>query len=305
MRFHLPIYSAVENHDNILVIGVGGGFDIYCGLPIVKFLMANGHNVTLANYSFTNFDNVMNGTDSVFITPSLVKNGPTTNGLTYDPEGYLVEGSQKLYHQDLVVYSLKREGAVPVLESLKWIMEEHDIQCIISVDGGIDSIFHGDEEGCGTILEDSITMSALSLIPVPKYHCCIGMTTEIEERVCNFSAMELISEYIRKNGFLGASFLGKDMEEFKYMKALCEYCWAKPGHKKSHISSRIIPSVEGGFTVDLSNNFLMSLYLFFDFDSVMSTNVLVKELEVTRTFFDGVAVVRRRKIEVPRKKMIL
>jgi hypothetical protein len=148
-------------------------------------------------------------------------------------------------------------------------------------------------------------MSALSRIDVPKYHCCIGMTTEIEERVCNYSAMELISEYIRREGFFGMSFLGKNMSGFKYMKTLCEYCWSKPGHKRSHISSRIIPSVEGSFKEDLSNNFLMSLYLFFDFDSVVSSNVLMKELENTVTFADGVMVVRKRKIDIPRQKLIL
>lgn len=38
---------------NILLAGAGGGFDFLCALPLALKLMDEGHNVFIANYSFT------------------------------------------------------------------------------------------------------------------------------------------------------------------------------------------------------------------------------------------------------------
>lgn len=301
MQFNLPIHEDLKKHKNILILGIGGGFDVYCGLPIAFKLMSNGCKVTLANYSFTDLEQVRKKTSSVFHTEFLVENKDFISPMTYNPEGYLYEGMKKLYEGNMKVYSIGRQGVQPVLDSLKRIIELEKIDCIIAIDGGVDSIFHGNEEGCGTILEDSISITALDQIEIPKFLACIGMTTEIEEKVCNYSTFKLLGDYTLNEGLLGIVSLNKNMIEFQFMKDLCEYCWSREYHKKSHISSRIIPSVEGSFKSDMSHNFLQSLYFFFNFDIVASENVLKNRLLTTQTFTECISIIKQRNIKEPRK----
>ena len=44
----------------VLVAGAGGGYDFLCGLPIVLELETMGCEVIIANYSFTNLNDVKN-----------------------------------------------------------------------------------------------------------------------------------------------------------------------------------------------------------------------------------------------------
>src|SRR5207247_5346603 len=49
----LPLYAAIEESQNILLAGAGGGFDIFCGLPLYFGLRSGGKQVHLANLSFS------------------------------------------------------------------------------------------------------------------------------------------------------------------------------------------------------------------------------------------------------------
>src|SRR5690349_8665260 len=53
--FKLPFFEELENLDNILIAGAGGGFDVFCGLPLYFALRNAGKQVHLANLSFSNF----------------------------------------------------------------------------------------------------------------------------------------------------------------------------------------------------------------------------------------------------------
>jgi hypothetical protein len=49
----LPFFTELERADNILLAGAGGGFDIFCGLPLYFALQATGKQVHPANLSFS------------------------------------------------------------------------------------------------------------------------------------------------------------------------------------------------------------------------------------------------------------
>lgn len=52
-------------------------------------------------------------------------------------------------------------------------MVENNIDTIILVDAGVDSIFRGDEECMGTYQEDALSLAAMSMVVVPnKYLVC-------------------------------------------------------------------------------------------------------------------------------------
>lgn len=308
MKLNIPIIEELKKYNNILIIGIGGGFDIYCGLPIYHELYFNLHkNIVLANYSFSNFKDVIENTESVLINNNLILNKKNIEPMKYNPEGYLYEGLKELYSTDQVIYSIKKEGVIPTKKSIEYIINTHNIDCIIAVDGGVDSIFHGDEEGCGTILEDTITSISLMDFNIKKYLVCIGLTTEIEEKVCNYTAFKRISEKYMDDSLLGVCSLIKKQDNFKFFKILCEYCWNQQGHSKSHISSRIIPSVEGefDFVEDCFYSFLMNLYFFFDFDEIIKENKLINKLKNSFYFTDGVIDIRKREIKEHSKKLTI
>ena len=55
----LLLLNGLEESENILIAGAGGGFDIFCGLPLFFALEQAGKKVTLANYSFSRFSKAL------------------------------------------------------------------------------------------------------------------------------------------------------------------------------------------------------------------------------------------------------
>ena len=49
----LPLLSALDTSQTILLAGAGGGFDVFCGLPLYFSLKTLGKEVHLANLSFS------------------------------------------------------------------------------------------------------------------------------------------------------------------------------------------------------------------------------------------------------------
>src|SRR6266571_1706491 len=52
----LPFFAELEGARRILLAGAGGGFDIFCGLPLYFGLRGAGKEVFLANLSFTRLE---------------------------------------------------------------------------------------------------------------------------------------------------------------------------------------------------------------------------------------------------------
>jgi hypothetical protein len=53
IHLNLPILDKLDACQHILVAGMGGGFDVFCGLPIYFELQGLGKQVHLANFSFS------------------------------------------------------------------------------------------------------------------------------------------------------------------------------------------------------------------------------------------------------------
>ena len=265
----------------ILITGIGGGWDILAGMPLAYELVMNKRNVVaMANYS---------SVKQIFSRLAMPGD---------DPEYFIAQ------QISTPLYLLGREGVQTVRRGYEQILTEHKISHIIMVDGGVDSIMHGTEENCGTILEDSISMSAIAQLPnVVKILVCMGMTTEIEEGLSHFRALQNIATLAMDRGFLGSCSLTPQMEAFQYYKDIAIKAGEK-AHRKSHIHSRVIPAVEGASIVQATSaklartmgnpsdeevfiNPLMGIYWFFDFDKVAKHNVLLDAIKLSGTFTDA------------------
>ena len=112
------------------------------------------------------------------------------------------------------------------------LLKEHDIDTIVLVDGGVDSLMRGDEEGCGTIFQDTISVGVVNLLDVPtKILACVGFGTETEEGVCHYRTLENIAGLTKNGGFLGACCLTANMAAFKYYEEICGKVAVETNHR--------------------------------------------------------------------------
>ena len=230
----IPIADKIQSGP-ILYVGVGGGFDVFGAIPL---MFANRNNKPiLANYS-----HFLKGVDVVKPSESCY------------PEGYLASDEKiKNLPESLypTVYTLGREGVQCIKRGLEKIIRTEWVKTIISIDCGVDSLFHGDEENHGTILEEAITMTALSLIAdIPKYHVCLGFGTENEEDLNHYRSLENISLLAKEGQYLGCTAL-LDSEEFQCYESACKTAWNFG--RVSHIHPKIIAAVKGEFGDEYEN----------------------------------------------------
>jgi hypothetical protein len=318
MKLNLPILDSLRNSRNILIAGAGGGFDVFSGLPLYFALREMGKSVHLANYSFSEFAIVQAVSQPQVLIDGLLlgAHGAIQINLPYYPEGYLVRWFREARGEDVTVWMFARTGVAPLIQGYSRLVKHLNIDAIVLVDGGVDSIMRGDEVGSGTLVEDSITLAAVDEIDVPvKLLACIGFGTEVEEAVCHYNALENIAALAKAGGFLGSCALTPQMEVFQLFESACRYVWEQPNHQKSHISTRIIPAVKGEFgnyhlySSDYSSVFispLMSLYWFFDARTVIARNLLIPRISSTITTTQAIMICAALKQEVlqrPRREI--
>lgn len=274
MKLNLPIDLA---NRNILLAGAGGGWDIFGGLPLAYEW--NGANRLV----FANFSARVEGFDVREALP------------TDQPEGKLAEAL------NTPVYVFGRAGFRTLKAGYEKLLKQHAIDTIILVDGGVDSLMRGDEEGCGTIFQDTISVGVVDSLDVPtKILACVGFGTETEEGVCHYRALENIAALTKDGGFLGAGALTANMQAFQYYEGMCCKVAAQT-ESKSHVHSRIIPAVHGEFgqhgdIFDILSDMppfvspLATIFWFFDVGVVARRNELISAFANTTTFAEVDAI---------------
>ncbi|RDJ35578.1 MAG: DUF1152 domain-containing protein [Crenarchaeota archaeon] len=269
-----------EYCNNIMIVGIGGGFDVFTGLPFV--------------FAFPNKN---------FI---LVNSSPLKDFLYR--ETTLDDYPECGIEANVFKYTVGRHGTKLLAKAYKEIAEKHEIDFILAVDGGIDSLMFGDEQDSGTLLEDCISMSALDEVEVDhKILCCAGFGAETEEGINHYRALENIATLTKEDGFIGSFSLTKQMAEFKLYKNICERTW-KAG-RKSHIQTKIISSVMGQFGDDnlydgvdakvigdsglVFISPLSSIFWLFNFDVVIKRNLIIPKMKLGATFSDALLLYRQ------------
>lgn len=288
MQLNLPILDHLANSQNILIAGAGGGFDIFSGLPLYFTLREMGKTVHLANFSFTEFSLIPIVSRPEILLDGLLIGacGPLERMLPTYPEGYLAQWFHEVRGEDVTIWMFARTGAALLAEAYAVLTSHLNIDAIVLVDGGVDSLMRGDEIGAGTLVEDAISLAAIDTLDMPvKLLACIGFGTEVEEAVCHYNALENIAALAKEGAFLGSCALTPEMQCFRLFEAASRYVWEMPNHSKSHISTRIIPAVHGEFGnyhmyEDYKRNSilvspLMSLYWFFDANSVIRRSLII------------------------------
>ncbi len=292
MQLNLPIFDQVAACKNLLIAGMGGGFDVFCGVPIYLELRRRGQCVHLANFSFSELNMVRGG---VHLSPTLIGvQAKQTDLLPYFPELYLARWFQQKQNEEVTIWSFTKTGAGPLLDNYRLLVTHLNIDGILLIDGGVDSLVRGDEAGTGTLIEDACSLYAvneLANVPV-RLLACLGMGAEQDMTYAQI--VQNIAALTAANGFLGSCALTSQMETYQLYEDAVLYTQSQPIQDPSVINSSIISAVQGHYgdyhlTEKTQRNTLrisplMTLYWFFDLSKVAEHNLYLPHLKGTDSF---------------------
>jgi hypothetical protein len=289
---NLPLFSELAAAETILLAGAGGGFDIFCGLPLYFSLKAMGKNVYLANLTFSSLPK-----DGARLSPSLLEvTADTPCPRNYFPERYLANWFRDR-GEETSIYCLERTGFKPLLESYQTLVTALSIDTIVLIDGGTDSLMRGDEIGLGTPHEDITSIAAINKLEIPrKFMVCLGFGIDRYHGVCHAHVLAAIAELIQSGGFLGTFSLLQEMSEVQEYIAASEYVFRSMPNDISIVTSSILSALAGHYGdyhatprtkgSKLWINPLMSLYWCFRLPQVAERIIYLDLIEQTNTYSD-------------------
>lgn len=289
-----PLFEELRNNSKrILVSGAGGGFDIYCGLPIYFHLKHIGKTVFLSNLSFSNL-HIAKGPE---LTPFVREVSADSGGSSeYFPEKYLCQWFREK-GEEISIHCFHRIGAIPIYEAYQAICKKYDIDTVILADGGTDSLMRGDEAGLGTPQEDIASIAAVDELDIKnKYLLCTGFGIDAYHGVNHAQYLEAVACLCRKGAYLGCFSMLPDMEEVRLYKEACQYVFERMPSQVSIVSSSVISATDGEYGdyhvtsrtrgSKLWINPLMSIYWAFRLEEVAKRCLYIEEIRKTREYFE-------------------
>ncbi|EEF58665.1 DUF1152 domain-containing protein [Pedosphaera parvula] len=290
----LAFFNEIEKAQNVLIVGAGGGFDIFSGLPLYFALRKAGKTVHLANLSFSRID-FCEGERPI---PSLLKVTPGTSGpASYFPEVYLSQWLSNRFGET-PIYAISQAGARPVQEAYNWLVQTLRPDTLILTDGGTDSLMRGDEASLGTPEEDMASLSAAHCVEGPerKLLVCLGFGIDFFHGICHAHFLENVAALIAEGGYLGTWSVTREMEEFGLYEEACEFVSARMPRQPSIVNSSIISAINGNFGdfhstkrtagSTLFINPLMGLYWSFRLENVARRNLYLNDIRDTVAYHE-------------------
>ena len=240
----LPLFDELRDAQTILLAGAGGGYDIFCGLPLFHALRSMGKTVHLANLSFS----PLSSANEMWHAPHFLEVTPETIApATYFPELHLVRW-MRWHGIEASVFCFPNEGVAPLRANYRALCEKLQPDALVLIDGGTDSLMRGDETGLGTPVEDCASLYAAQELDIPtKLLVCVGFGVDAFHGVCHAQFLEAVAGVSRRGGFLGVCSLLADMPEVRFYREACEHVFDKMPRSPSIVNSSILDAVEGQF----------------------------------------------------------
>ncbi|WP_407569608.1 DUF1152 domain-containing protein [Deinococcus altitudinis] len=245
-----PFFSALEGSRRVLIAGMGGGFDVFCGLPLYFALRSEGLEVTLANLSFVSFSAVsFSALAPRPLAPSLIE---VTADLRVQPGEYFPE-----YHlsrwlaaqgEPSSVYAIEKKGVQPTLAAYHALVEHLNIDTVILIDGGTDALMRGDEADLGTPHEDAVSLCAVNeLEGVKRFVASLGFGIDSFHGVSHWNVLEATAELARAGAYLGSFSLTPEMRPVQLYREACLEVFSQMPRYASIVNNSILSAIDGEY----------------------------------------------------------
>ena len=302
----IPFFTQLKKGQRFLIAGAGGGYDFVHGIPLYLYITETlKKEAILANFSFTQLDK----SQSEEIYHGTYKITPDSASLHYFPEKLVSQWFQHQYQQQPPIYAFDYDlGVQKLRHAYNHLIAQHQIDTILLIDGGTDSIIFGDEKGLGTIVEDANSMVAVAGSNAPhKYIAAIGFGCDHFHGVNHYNFLENVATLIKDKGYLGAFSLTESMPEGAAYLSMTNYL-NQHNPNASIVNNSIAGAMEGEFgNVHRTNrteedelfiNPLMPLYWTFTLQSVVNRMIFAPALEKCETIKDVIYQIRMHKLDL-------
>lgn len=295
-RFEEELKKHLPEGKKVMLMGVGGGFDILSCLPLYYTLRMKGYELELANYSLVDF-NLFPALSAPLIMNNDVYGaiGNVNGAIEHYPEGHLSKWFKEAFNEDVPVWMFRQQAVPQLIKNLQAFIDAKEIGTIILCGAGSRSIMTGEEEGCGDMLYASVVLSAIRQVETKSFLFTIGVNTSGMRRSESlYNAMENIQALILNGAHYGGCVLEKHMDCFLYYKSAYEFVVDRPSHQKSAIHEMILTAAFGGFGPHKDNGGFVcpSLYYghIFDAITVSDDNILIPHIETIPDYDDMVQI---------------
>lgn len=227
----------------VWIMGCGGGYDIFTGLPIYFELEKQGIEVILGNFSLTKDELIQKGEKIEENCYLVTKEYRLDGDISYFPEYYLMKQLQR------PIYTIYHQGNLGDLEkTYKKIIEKEKVKVVILVDGGCDSLMFGKEKELATPVEDMMNIFVVSQLNLnniisESYLLCLGLTADCHHGITLDDIWKNISLLTSNGGFLGSCSLSLSDLSVQLYSSIFSQC--HPSH--SIVNCSIISSLEGHY----------------------------------------------------------
>jgi hypothetical protein len=304
MTLRQPYSALLAGADSVLVVGAGGGYDVFGGVPLLADLIAEGKRVHLAGVTFSSVSTLPGAVPH----PEHPELFPLTSAQAvrdrYCPEAWLAAWLEGKYGYAEPVWALKKCGVRVMAAAYASLVKALDVDALLLVDGGVDVLLKGNETSIGTPVEDLCSLAALDQLAVPtRLLACIGFGSELRDGVRHAQVLERIAELTRAGAFLGVA--GLQLETAAgaaYAEALTFTFANQEGQKQSHVHSLVLSALRGGFgggEPDVWVSPLTSLFWFFDLATLARSHLFLARLAETDSIFEATAIIRDCRKAIP------
>jgi hypothetical protein len=293
-----PLFDVLASSRRVLVAGAGGGFDVFGAVPLKVALEAGGTHVELANLSFTD----LGLTEAEQIHEACWRVEERSPGPAYFPERTLARWMARRGAPS-VVYAFPRTGVVQTKSAYQQLVAELEIDTIVLVDGGTDSLMRGTEDGLGTPVEDMTSIAAVNgLAGVTKLLCCLAFGVDAYHGVSHAHVLESVAAASRAGGFLGVTSILPGMPEADAYLDAVEFANREMPARPSIVANSVASAIEGHYGdhhrtartggSQLWINPLMSIYWSFRLDVIAAQSAYLAKLRETRSVEETAAIIR-------------
>lgn len=258
MSFLTPKFvQQLEDPDikTILLCGCGGGFDFVHSMVLYPELKRLGKIVIIGSYSFGQPENIGGHAPTVFSQDKAIVKRVTAQSRAprfYCPEVHLCAFLDQEYPESAshFVYAYyARMFALPqLLAFYQQLIAEHQVDAIILVDGGSDSLMVGDEEGLGDPVEDIVSVVTVAQLDMLKLRLLINIGVGVDRfnHVSDAATLRAISELTQSGGYLGAVGLDPTHTGLQFYRHCVEFIYQHQDFR-SVVAGMILSASEGHF----------------------------------------------------------